>query len=164
MPSGSKIRSPRNAPNGIARAPPLVMINERGAAGRLGLISPRDDQRLEQMLNFRPRVQKTRALWRAQPLMQVAAVEVRADLRQVERNLTGRVRAVKDCENARFPRAPADFRHWKDDCGRTCDVTKKDQAGAGRDAFPKFFDQSLTRGRRKRNLVIDVSKAALDRK
>ena len=53
----------------IARAPPFVLIDKSGSARRDGFISPRNDKRFDKSLHFGPRIQKARALWRAQPFI-----------------------------------------------------------------------------------------------
>ena len=89
----------------IARSLPAVPLGK----ARLGAVAPRDHERLDPRLVLRPRPEKPGSLRRAEPLVAVPGVDVCPEPFQIERQLSGCVRAVDDREDAGLARGGADL-------------------------------------------------------
>src|SRR6202022_1782341 len=83
----------------VVRAGPLLLIDELRTAWHAGFVAPAHDQRLDQMLAFRARVEEGGAFRGAEPLVTVARVEVCAERLHVERDLADGMRAIDDAKN-----------------------------------------------------------------
>ena len=84
-------------------------------------MAPADDRAVDALLMFRPHVQEARSLRRAQPLVAIARVEVRAERLEVERHVARGVCAVDDGREARVARTAHDL------------LDRQQQAGCGGD-------------------------------
>ena len=113
----------RQRGRGIARPLPAVPVGE----GAVGAVAPRDHERLDPALVLRPRPEESRALRRAEPLVAVAGVDVRAERLEIERELARCVGAVDDRECPRRPRRGADLRHRQHERRRRGDVADGDR-------------------------------------
>ena len=107
----------------VARPLPAVPVGE----GAVVAVAPRDHERLDPALVLGPRPEERRTLRRAEPLVAVAGVDVRPERLEVERQLTGCVRAVDDRERAGRPRGGADLRHRQHERRRRGDVADRDR-------------------------------------
>ena len=91
--------------------------------------------------------------------MQVAAVKVRAERIERERNLTWRVRPSMTVMMPAARGALDDLLDGKDDRRRAGDVAEKNDARARRDRTPKQLNKICPRFQR--DNLVDISKAAL---
>ncbi len=134
----------------IVRARILEKVEEVGAEGQLALLPPppADDQRFHQPLHFRPGIKESCPLGGAKPLVAIPGVEIRAEGRQVERNLSRRVRAVDDSQDARGAGAGTNGGHWKGRRRGRGDVAEEDDPRARRDGCPQALNKFIGRGKR----------------
>ena len=107
----------------ISRALPAVPLGE----ARLGAVTPRDDEGLDPPLVLGPGPEERGSLRRAEPLVAVAGVDVRPELLEVERQLSGSVCAVNDREHAGCARSGTDLLDRKDKRSRRGDVADRDR-------------------------------------
>ncbi len=139
----------------------LLVAADKGVLARP---APTDRQRFHPFLVLGPDVQERGSLWRAEPLVEIAGVDVGADGLQVELELTGHVRAVDDRQDAGFAGAGANLLDRQDHRRAGGDVREEDRAGAVRDAVPERLDDRLATRRRQRDRLVDVAGAGLGAK
>ena len=137
------------------------MVNKARRAGRDRLVAPAHDQGLEQGLNLAPGIQKGAALRRAQPLVQVARVEIDAQRFQVQRELTRRMRAVDEGQDARRAGAPAKRHDRQDDSRGRGEVAEIDHPRARGHLVPNRFDDLGRIGERIRKRRGPIREATL---
>ena len=111
---------------GVARALPLRARDER----RRLAVSPADDGAVDALLPVAAHVQEAGALRRAEPLVAVAGVEVRAERVEVEVDVRRRVRAVDDRDEPFGVRARDDLLDGEEEAGLRGDVRDVDGARA----------------------------------
>src|SRR4051812_5927763 len=116
----------------VARPLPAVTLDEL----RLGP-APTDDERVETLLQLRPGPEEPRTLRRTEPLVCVAGIGISTDRRQVDRNMSGRVCAVHDREQAQVARPGAELGDRQDRAGRRGDMSDREHAGRPRDVIPE---------------------------
>ena len=114
---------------GVTRARPAVPLREVGSIA----VPPADDERLDPALLLAASPEKAGALWRAQPLVAVARVDVRAERVEIERDLARRMCAVHDREHAGSTRRRADLLHREEQRRRRGDVRDGDRPRARSD-------------------------------
>ena len=98
------------------------------------LVPPADDRPLDAILMLRPHVEEAGSLRRAEPLVAVPCIEIRAERLEVERNLAGSVRAVDDGDEAGLAAAAHDLVDREQHARRRRDVGRVHDArplGAG---------------------------------
>ena len=142
----------------ISRVPPHSLRSTKSLSSR---------QPCEMTKGFQPvmmlgaGVQEAGAFWRAEPLVKVAGVAIRADGFQVKGQLPGRVRPVNDGQDALPPRAGAYLRDREYQRRWRGDVAEDDGARARRDFGKKRLDEVVVADIGQRHLMADNARAAL---
>src|SRR5690606_19345144 len=114
----------------IAGALPVIALDKgRGLEHATSSPAPTDDERLYPTLFFRAHIEERGALGRAQPLVEIAGVDIDAERGHVERDLARRMRAVDDDEDAGLARALAELFDRKGQGGGRGDVAEENGLG-----------------------------------
>src|SRR5512142_140169 len=101
--------------SGIFGARPLQDVDEARARRRLWcwMRTPAYDQRFHKLLSVASYKEKRCTFWRHHPFMTVAKSDICAQLLQVKRHLSRRMRRIDDRYDACLPRPSPDLLHWQ---------------------------------------------------
>src|SRR5262245_41295154 len=80
----------------VAGALPFMIVNKLRAAGPVALVSPTDHEGIQPVLYLTAGVEESRPLRCAEPLVTGTSVEIRANGRQMQRDMAWGVGAVDD--------------------------------------------------------------------
>src|SRR5215510_1560280 len=109
----------------VAGALPFMIVNKLRAAGPIAVVSPTDHEGLQPVLHFTAGVEESRPLRRTEPLVTGTGVEIRANGRQMQRDMAWGVGAVNDAQQPGGTRAAADRFHRKREGRGAGNVTEK---------------------------------------